>query len=632
MEEVEDDLLYMREQKTPEPVFVIPHDDLGRKGAPFYDHLERRTMTADEARAGKQKLDSIILKGSKLLAFRNRTDYVDDALYYMGKAYFYEREWFLSQKKCEEMIANFPESPWLPDAHLVLAMDFMHLSDPERAQVMLSRTIDVAWARKRADVLTEAFRLNADIALSNGDLDGALRPYYRAMIFGDDGEMRARWEYEIGMIYYRQGDFAEALSRFDSVDTYTPNILTQFETGMQRASACRALGLYDQAASTLDDLADNSNFEPWWGMVAMERLNLASIRGHTSPLSDSAIAEVDSVPGGKGYSAYIVYEHGVRAFKAGDYRTAMQNFAKAQLSNAPFQRRARMYALYLTQYFDQTGKGATYHGHLGPESFPDTLRLLVTDCYYNTARVFVNLDVRDSIDKYYSLAQVWAPTGSVPAARAMYARSMRAREQGRRDESDSLLEILVNDAGYSLTDFGADARRRLGYTENAKIDPAEELYVSGKQFAIVGDNSRAISQYERVYQTYPTSSFAPLALYAVGLLYEGPLDNIDSAYGYYSKLVQAYPNSDQANDVKGLIEAYNLKRMREPHNLNMNGGEGRRLPGELVPLDGSQGRTAPVDMGTNPERIDGPATTRPGTEPVLSPPAQPPPRDPRQQD
>ncbi len=627
MEEVEDELLYTREQKTPEPVFVIPYDDLGMKGATFYDHLERRSMTADESRANKQKLDSINLKGSKLLAFKNRSDYVDDALYYMGKAYFYEREWFLSQKKCDEMIANFPESPWLPDAHLLAAMDLMHMGNADQAATMLSRTIDIAWAHKRGDVLTEAFRLNADLALSAGDMDGALRPYYRAMVFGDDDEARATWQFEIGMIFFRQGEFETALNRFDSVDAYTPDILTQFETGMQRAAALRALGQYDRAAVVLDDLEDNGNFEPWWGMVAMERLNITAMRDGGEALSDSAIAGVDSVPGGKGYSAYVVYERGVRAFKAGEYKTAMQNFARAQMANAPFQRRARTYALYLTQYFDQTGKAFTYHGPMGPKSFTDSIRLLVADCYYNTARIFVNLDVVDSIDRYYVLSNEWAPVGTIVAARSIYALSVRARELGRKSESDSLLEVLINDPDYSLTEYAAEGRRRLGYTENAKIDPAEELYVSGKQFAKVGDNPRAISQFVRVVETYPTSAYSPLSLYAIGLLFEGPLDNADSAYFYYTRLVQYYPSTEQASEVKPLIEAYNVKRMQQPRELNMNGSDSSRPRGDLLPLDGD--RPAPLDMGANPDRVEAPSTDRPESEPVLRPPTQPPPQDPR---
>ena len=101
MGEVEDELLYIREQKTPEPSYVIPYDDQSLTGLRVFNHLDRRTMNPEETRANKIKLDSILLKGSKLLVRSAKSDYVPDAIYYIGKTYFYERDWYLSQKKCE---------------------------------------------------------------------------------------------------------------------------------------------------------------------------------------------------------------------------------------------------------------------------------------------------------------------------------------------------------------------------------------------------------------------------------------------------------------------------------------------------------------------------------------------------
>ncbi|MEP7218089.1 MAG: tetratricopeptide repeat protein, partial [Bacteroidota bacterium] len=276
MDEVEDEVLYIREQKQPEPVFYIPFDDLDRNGAKYYAHLERRSMTNDEMRANKVKLDSILIKGSKLMARHSKSDYFPDAVFYIGKAYFYLREWFQSQKKCEELIAGFPDSRFYPDAHLVLSMDLMEQGKIAEAERMLSRTIDIGWGRKRRDILIEAFRLNADLQLGEGNVAEAIRPYERALILSSDDEDRARWRYETGMIYYRQGDFNKALAEFAKADDLSPDILTQFQIGMQRAAAYRALGRNDDATKQLAQLRKNGNFEAWYGMVDLESLNLAA--------------------------------------------------------------------------------------------------------------------------------------------------------------------------------------------------------------------------------------------------------------------------------------------------------------------------------------------------------------------
>jgi tetratricopeptide (TPR) repeat protein len=566
MDEVEEELLYIREQKTPEPVYYVPYDDLDRRGTKFYNHLERRSMNNDEMRANKIKLDSILIKGSKLMARNTKSDYLPDAVFYIGKTYFYLREWYQSQKKAEELIAGFPESKWYPDAHLLLSMDLMQQGQVGQARTMISRTIDVGWARERGDILIDAFRLNADLELAEGNVAEALKPYERALILSTDNEDLARWQYEIGLIYFRQGDFEKALAAFDRVDEeYSPDVLTEFQTGMQRAAALRVLGRYADAEEQLEDLRDNSNYEPWYGLVELEVLNLASVRPGGEIPSDSALAKIDSASPGKAYSAYAVYERGLRAFKAGEYKLALENFTRARMAIAPFQRRAQRYGSLLERYFEQTGKAYQITQGYEPITFPDSAKAPVAEAFFNTARVFASLDIPDSMMRYYDLSHRWSAPGSKEAARVLFARSVMQRDSGRSAAADSILEILVSD--YPLTDYAAEARLKLGYTEYAKIDSAEDLYRSGMSHMRVGENRQALAQLGKVITNHPSSAYAPKAYYAIGLLYEQELDDLDSAYSYYGRILDLYPASEQALAVGPLIQAVNNYRMRMPKGM-----------------------------------------------------------------
>lgn len=593
MDEVEEELLYIREMKTPEPVFHVPYDDLDRKGSAFYPHLERRSMNSEEMRANKIKLDSILIKGSKLMARNSKSDYLEDGIFYIGKAYFYLREWYQSQQKCQELIDGFPESKWQPDAHLVLAMDMLQQGNVSGGETMLSRTIDIAWAHRRRDILIEAFRLNADLQLSKGNVAEALRPYERAMLLSSDGEDRARWQYEMALIHYRETDFEKAVATLEKVDEYSPDVLIEFQTGLQRAAALRVLGRFEPAEEQLEDLADNSNYEPWWGMVELERINLAASRPGSVAPADSAYALVDSLSPGKNYSSYAVYERGVRALRAGDYPIAQESFRKARAATAPFQRRAQYYSSLMDRYFEQTNKAANITKGFEPANFADSTRAQVSDAYYNTARVFAALDVRDSLLHYYDRSFHWAPEKSSEAARVIYARAMMARDSGRTARADSLMEILVQN--YELTDYAADARLRLGYTEDAKNDPSEDLYKSGRSFMMAGDNQRAMNQFKRVIYEYPQSSYAPHANYAIGLLFEEEYNNVDSALSYYGRVVSMYPKSDQAATAMMMLQAVNMQRMRSPRPVVNGSGTG---------TDGSSGGTS---NGTPPNGSNSPS-------------------------
>jgi TolA-binding protein len=617
MDEAEEELLYIREQKSPDPTYYVPGDEkLLAATTPTYNHLERRSMTAEEMRANKVKLDSILIKGSKLLARAPKSDYIDDAVYYISKAYFYEREWYQSQKKAEELIKNFPESRWLPDAHLVLAMDLLHQGNRDRALTVLSQTIDVGWAYKRIDVLVDAFRLNADIYLADGNIKEAIRPFERAVSLSENDEDRARWRYEIGVVSFRAGHYEDALAAFDKALDESPDVFTEFQSGLQRAVALRALGRADEAQRQLDDLADNGNYASWRGLVEIERLNLAAQSGEQ--ISDSTMAAVDSSYPGGSYAAYGIYERGLRSFRAGEYDQALGYFQKVQSMPVPFQRKAQRFAMLLGQYYEQQSRAAGLNNYpINP--FPDSVRSALADAYYNLARLFTTFQDADSSSRYYALSEQWAPPGSLAAARVRYARSSIARDAGRIREADSLLEVLVAD--YSLTDYAADARRQLGYTEYAKRDTAEDLYLSGTAFMRTGDNANALAQFHRVIDRYPQSPYALKAYYAIGLVYERR-ENRDSAFTYYSEILNRYPLSEQAQELRPVIDAYLTWRTRgtvpptpgaqeslEPDNPYKNdpnvtvGADGVPRFGEsgtVVPLDGGGAKEEKKEDSTKP--------------------------------
>lgn len=61
----------------------------------------------------------------------------------------------------------------------------------------------------------------------------------------------------------------------------------------------------------------------------------------------------------------------------------------------------------------------------------------------------------------------------------------------------------------------------------------------------------AIKQFNKVYTNYPQNlDYAPKSLYSVGFIFEQKLLNYDSAYYYYQKLIEEYPNSIYAKELE----------------------------------------------------------------------------------
>ena len=591
MDEVEDEVDYHRSlQDPPKPRYYVPYDDMS--GANFSsDFLDRRTLVPDEVKKNKIKLDSIILKGSILLSRQAESDYVDDAVFYISKAYFYMREWYQSEQKARELIENFPESKWQPDAHLFLAMDMLQQGQIEEAEEMLSKTVDVAFKFKRQDILTQAFRLNADAQLALGVADQAIKPYERAILLSDDNEEQARWQYEIGVVRFRAGQFDKAIEAFDKVAEYDPDDLTAFEAGLQRAVTLRTVERYDEAEYQLDALAEEDDFEQWQGVAYAERVSLKNDREGEGTFSPEDLAAIDSV-GGKEYALYGVYERGVRAFIGGEYQTALANFSFVQSSKAPFQKKARQYSIWINYYNEQYFQ-ATEATRFNLDPFPDSLARRAAEGYYNVARFFVNYNIADSTEFYYRRALEWAPEGSKEGAKTLYALASFVRRKGHGVEADSLLDILAT--GYGKSEYAREARQKLGYSESYVIDPVHDLYMFGRSSMLnAHDYPRALEQFGELIRTYPWSDYAPQAIYASGLIHEKYLNNPDSALYYYGLLLDRYPQSEQATSVRELVSATRDAK---------DGKVAENEDPDLVPLADADGKDTIKDPAIDPREI-----------------------------
>ena len=205
------------------------------------------------------KLDSIIIKGSKILANHPNSDYIEGTLYLMAKSFFYQNEWLSSETKCLEMLDTYPDGDWSPDGHLLLAENQLIQRKFRMGRKTLSRTVDIAWQLKRYDILSEAFRLEAELSLYEDDLDGALRPYLQAVAQTDDGMMKAQWQTDMAMLLYRMSRYKDAAEQFALVHKYSPNYIPEFEAYLYRAISLAHLGEFEEAEDILDALDSDGN-------------------------------------------------------------------------------------------------------------------------------------------------------------------------------------------------------------------------------------------------------------------------------------------------------------------------------------------------------------------------------------
>ncbi len=191
-----------------------------------------------------------------------------------------------------------------------------------------------------------------------------------------------------------------------------------------------------------------------------------------------------------------------------------------------------------------------------------TLRLEIANSYFSLARLHYNIGNIDSANYYYYMAASEAPLESPGSARYLYVYSTSVRDTNEQ-KADSILDIIV--ATQPKTEHGKAAMAQLGYTAAFVVDTVVSLYNSGFDLMKYSEYSFAIEQFKQIYTRFPENmQYAPKSLYSIGYIFENKLMQYDSAYFYYKKIINDYPNSVYAKELIIPIQYLTLLNSGEP--------------------------------------------------------------------
>jgi len=557
--EVLNDFEYQDENNRKRPRVLVPAiDSLGLKSeAPkntTYQFLKALAVERSKLAPMSQKVDSILIKGSKVVGLHPKSEYVQGALYLMAEAYFFRSEWVPSQQKCLELIERYQDGEYSPDAHLLLAKVYLMQRKITQGKQALSKAVDVAWYKDRYDILSEAYRIQAEIHIEDGEIDKAVNPYKQALVMTDDSEQRSRWLVDIGSIYYRIGNYKLAEKNFAEALDEAPDALAEFESKLYMAASIARQDRTDEASALFAELEDNKIFTEWSSFIQAERIALDRLRtdnpNDKTLLAREKFADTSFV--GRPELMAQSFQKGMSLYKRGEYQESMKYFAKAKLVRTPVYDVANKYFTLLKQWDEEQRKVLQFDLHLRIDtSRKDSILKMRASSMYAIGRVHEQLDAPDSALHYYEGAYEITPASSETAGRYLYSRA-RLLRQREPNVADSLFEYIADT--WPRSEYAKEASVNLGYTTDASIDDAAELYKSATSFRQIKDYAYAAQQYMAIVEKFPAGEYAPKALYAMGWMFERDRQMNDSALHYYGLLLEKYPRSTYAREIRPSVE------------------------------------------------------------------------------
>lgn len=603
MKESEDEFEFSAIAVKKPPRTLVPLDS----GVLFGGNQPNRNETApfirdyiiDKARIQpvQTKLDSVLIKGSKILQRHPKSNFIEGSLFLMAKSYYYKNDWMNAEIKCSELVDLFPFGDLSPEAHLLMAQAYFIERKYILGEQALSRCIDIAWYKDRYDILAEAFKFSAEHYIYFNEVDKAVRPYKQAIAITESGAQASKWHLELGSIYYRLSRWEEAEKEFHQVGDFDVDLLGEYEARLFRASSLIYMKKYQEAEEILDAMSSNENYKDWEGSLLAEKMRLYRLSGKDSLFIDSE-KKADTYSGNPNIAA-MYFEKGMEYFRKNDYVKSRIYFAKSRGAKSPVARAANEYYTLLNEM--ETNKIEIHKtNQLVKKNVPitDTVKTLTAARYFAVGRVFEKIGKHDSALHYFYKAADSCPQSSPERAQFLYSIHRKIKDS-LPTVADSLMEIMATT--YGKTEYGKEARVKLGFTELAEIDTAGDYYNSGSRFRLTGNDSLAIRQYKTVFKQFPQSKYAARSLYAVGWIFERKLLLLDSAIFYYKKLVADYPMSDYALEVAPSLSAWDQKRVPpRPDSLQQKAFQSSTISGQQQSVDTLQSQSNTIQVVTDP--------------------------------
>ncbi len=235
----------------------------------FKEAEDERKKSTDEqiSSATRQKYEQAIKKASKLLEFYPKSKYVDDALFLLGKSFYYQTEYRKAKRKFEELIQNYPQSEFVPEARLWLGKTHTELRDYETAE----RNFQSIMIQKAdREIIDEAQFLLGNLHFHKDDYIRAVGEYEIAAKNAKDKSMRSQAYYQVGACYLELKDYAAAATAFEKAKKYSTTPETEFEAQFKSGLANKELKQYDKAIDIFTDLLGDFNNEDNWPLCKLE--------------------------------------------------------------------------------------------------------------------------------------------------------------------------------------------------------------------------------------------------------------------------------------------------------------------------------------------------------------------------
>ena len=210
------------------------------------------------AKVSAESFNNTIEKGADILRRFPESKWTDDALFLLGKSYYYTGDFFLAIEKFEELNQLTENSRFKQEALIWKARSLLDLEDHKEGIIFITANLDAAYLSKfyRAELkvlLGEHYAMQQNWEEAAQHLGGAIANL-------EESKLKGRTYFLYGQVLERLERFGEAFFAYDNVASRFPDYEYVYWSRMKKAEAARKEGNLQPAISIYTSMSrDDKN-------------------------------------------------------------------------------------------------------------------------------------------------------------------------------------------------------------------------------------------------------------------------------------------------------------------------------------------------------------------------------------
>lgn len=220
--------------------------------------------------AAVQKLDKVIEKCSRLLVHYPKSKWVDNALYMIGRSYYYKREYGRAERKFKELLEGFPDGSLFGEGLLWRGKNFMMMERFDLSESTLREAIAWAEREEEPDIVSDAHYALGELYLLQNRSSDAVTSFTDGLKSKSGKYRRIQLQLALADELEKIGDKKAAARAYAAIIELNPSRELLFQAQLNYARLSRETNDIDNAINTLVDMLDNPMFIEYDGDIQLE--------------------------------------------------------------------------------------------------------------------------------------------------------------------------------------------------------------------------------------------------------------------------------------------------------------------------------------------------------------------------